>query len=385
MAAEKLYYQDSHQKDFEGQVADCRKSGEQFIITLNKTAFYPEGGGQPGDRGMLGNVRVLDTQEQEGEVLHICDGPLEPGSTVEGHIDWERRFDLMQQHSGEHMVSGVAYRKYGCHNVGFHMGEDYITIDFDRVIPSEALEEIEKEVNGFIWQNLPLRCYVPSKEELPQVTYRRKRDLPWPVRIVEIPGVDSCACCGVQVKATGEIGLVKLFSSVKFHQGVRIEMAAGSRALRLLNESYDQNRQVSRCLSAKLPETGAAAQAVLQQLAQEKFRGVGLWKRLTEQMARSYEKKENPVLLEEGLTPLQVRELADAVARRCGGAATVLSGSDEEGYSICIVGADAGADVRPVGQAAAEALGGRGGGKPGAYQGRLKTTRQEIIRYYGLT
>ena len=367
-------------RQFAGHVTGCTQTKDGYEITLDATAFYPEGGGQPADHGTLDGINVLDVQEKDGNVVHFCDGPLEVGETVTGTLDWERRFDLMQQHSGEHMVSGVVFQKYGYHNVGFHMGAQYITIDFDGVIPQEDLQEIEDTVNRFIWQNIPLKCWVPSPEELPHVSYRRKRDLPWPVRIVEIPGVDSCACCGVQVASTGEIGLVKLFSMMKFREGVRIEMAAGGRALAILGEAFRQNRLVSQAFSSKLMETGEAAQKMNAALEEEKFRAVGLKKQLFREIAQSYAGKENPVCIRENLPPDQVRELADAIAAVCTGGATVLSGTDGEGYSICVVSRDT--DVRPMGKAAAQALHGRGGGKPEAFQGKLLTTLKEIRQYY---
>ena len=225
MGTRKLYYEDCHLSVFPARVLACVKSEKGYLITLNQTAFYPEGGGQPCDLGTLGGVPVLDVQERGDNVVHLCAQPLEPGAQVEGVLDYERRFDLMQQHSGEHIVSGVIHRKYGYHNVGFHMGSDVITIDFDGMIPAEALPVIEAEVNEAVWKNLPLHIWYPSEAELPTVGYRTKRALPWPVRIVEVPGYDKCACCGVHVAATGEIGLVKIFSCVKFHQGVRLEMA----------------------------------------------------------------------------------------------------------------------------------------------------------------
>jgi alanyl-tRNA synthetase len=288
----------------------------------------------------------------------------------------------MQQHSGEHMVSGIVHAMFGYHNVGFHMGKDLVTIDFDGPIEPEALAEIEEKANRAIWQNLPVRCWYPAPEELPEVNYRRKKDLPWPVRIVEFPGIDLCACCGTQVKYTGEIGLVKLFSCTKFHQGVRIEMASGGRALKLLSQVYEQNRQVSQAFSAKILETGAAARRMNEQLAAEKFRATGLQKQIFASIAAEYRDAENPVHVAPGLAPGAVRELADAIAGVCRGMATVLSGTDSTDYSICIVSHTQ--DVRPAGKAIAQALGGRGGGKPEAFQGSLKTTEADIRAYFHL-
>ena len=243
MATKKLYYLDSHLASFSAGVISCEKTERGFEIILDATAFYPEGGGQAADTGALGSVRVLDTRERGEDILHLCDGPLAPGSRVEGTIDWEPRFQRMQQHSGEHIVSGILHRRYGVSNTGFHMGQTRTVIDFDGVIPQAALAEIEEEANQAVWQNRTVKCWYPSEQELPSVPYRSKRELPWPVRIVEFPGYDCCACCGTHVKATGEIGLIKLFSAVPFRGGTRIEMACGSLALGYLNRVLEQSTQ----------------------------------------------------------------------------------------------------------------------------------------------
>ena len=381
MEVRKLYYEDSHLRSFEAAVTGCTPVKGGYAVTLDATAFYPEGGGQACDLGTLADASVLSVREAEGDVIHLCDRPLSVGSTVTGRIDWERRFHLMQQHSGEHMVSGVVHSLYGYHNVGFHMGSDVVTIDFDGPISPEDLPKIEAQVNAAIWQNLPLRCWYPAPEELPTVNYRRKKDLPWPVRIVEIPGIDLCACCGTQVKRTGEIGLVKLFSCVKFHEGVRIEMACGSKALMLLNQAYEQNRQVSQAFSAKIPETGAVAQRMNEALAAEKFRASGLEKRLFAYIANAYAGKALAVHFEEGLTPNANRELCDAIAEQCT-IAVCLSGTDAKGYSLCIISRTE--DVKTLGSNAVKALNGRGGGKPNAFQGSVSATRAEIEAFFQL-
>ncbi len=382
MEVKKLYYEDSHLTAFTATVLDCQSAKGGYAVTLDATAFYPEGGGQPCDLGTLAGAQVLEVKEVGEQVVHLCDQPLTPGSIVEGNIQWQRRFDLMQQHSGEHIVSGIIHSMFGYHNVGFHMGSELVTIDFDGMIPAETLEIIEEKANRAVWENLPLRVWYPSQQELPTVPYRRKKDLPWPVRIVEIPGIDLCACCGTQVKRTGEVGLIKLLSCVKFHQGVRIEMACGGRALGLLSQVWEQNKLVSQAFSAKILQTGQAASKMNQQLADEKFRCAGLQKRLFAFIASRYEGAENPVHLEEGLTPGQVRELADAIAACCAGIATVLSASGEDQFAVCMVSRHM--DVRPAGQAAAAALNGRGGGKPEAFQGNLKATAAQVREYFRL-
>ena len=380
METQKLYYEDSFLKTFEAKVLKCEKTEEHYHICLDRTAFYPEGGGQAGDTGILGSVRVLDTQEQGKTVVHICDGPLKEGETVEGTIDWGPRFYRMQQHSGEHIVSGILHRIYGCHNTGFHMGAEVTTIDFDAVIPPEMLPEVEKEANQAVYENIPFHIWIPSPQELPQVPYRTKRALSWPVRIVEIPGYDICACCGTHVKSTGTIGLIKIFSAVPFRGGTRIEMACGQRALEILNEAYDQNRQVSQAFSAKINETGAAARKMNALLDEEKFRAVGLQMKLYDVIAKSYQNSGNVLLFEEDLDGTGLRELCGRIAKVCGGMAAVFSGSDGDGYGYCL-GTTQG-DLRPFNKEMNGTLNGRGGGKPLFQQGRVMASKEEIQRFF---
>ena len=381
MEVRKLYYEDSHLKEFSATVTGCEEVKGGYAVTLDATAFYPTGGGQECDLGTLGIANVLDVKERGEDIVHLCDAPLEVGSVINGAIDWERRFDHMQQHSGEHLVMGRIYEKFGYHNVGFHMGGHLVTIDLDGPVTWEELLEIESRVNAQIWENRPVKTWYPSPQELPNVKYRSKKQLPWPVRIVEFAGADVCACCGTHVKYTGEIGLVKFVSCIKFKEGVRIEMASGQRALRLLQEVFEQNRQVSQTFSAKILETGAAAQKFNEMLVQEKYRAVGLQRKVFAAIADSYTGKAQALHFEEGLNPGQVRELADAIAEKAE-TAIVLSGTDEAGYAICIISKTA--DTRQLGKTVNEALNGRGGGKPGAYQGSIKVSRAKIEEFFRL-
>ena len=380
METRKLYYEDCHLAAFSARVVSCEQSEKGWQVVLDATAFYPEGGGQACDLGTLGGVRVLDVRETGGTVVHLCDGPLPVGETVKGAIDYERRFDLMQQHSGEHIVSGIVHEWFGYHNVGFHMGADLVTIDFDGPIPAADLARIELEANRAVWANRALHIWYPSEEELPTVGYRSKRALPWPVRVVEVPGYDKCACCGTHVAMTGEIGIIKLFSCVKFHEGVRIEMACGGRALRYLTAAYEQNRQVSQAFSAKILETGEAARRMNEQLAAEKFRAAGLQKQVFASVAEGCRDTGNILRFENDLAPAQVRELCDAIGQVCGGMAAVFSGNDEAGYSYCLM--ERGGDLRSFNKAMTAALNGRGGGKPEYQQGSVKADRTVIEAFF---
>lgn len=376
---QRLFYEDSHIRTFSAEVTGCAETEKGFLVTLSATAFYPEGGGQACDIGTLGNARVLDVQEQGKDIFHLCDKALAVGSTVEGVIDWDRRFDLMQQHTGEHILSGIIHERYGYGNSGFHVGADVLTVDFDGPIPAEDLPSLEWAVNKAIWENLPVSCYVPSEAELPAIPYRTKRALPWPVRIVEVKNYDLCACCGVHVKSTGEIGFVKLLSCIKFHQGVRIEMVCGGRAVKMMAAIYDQNRQVSAAFSAKPLETGEAARHMNALLSQEKFRTVSAKRQYFAALAQQYQGKETILHFEEGLEPAEIRELAATIASTITGVAAVFSGKDGESYGLCLAGdADS---VKKMGQAMASALGARGGGKPGFYQGNVPANWAEISAF----
>ena len=380
MNTRKLYYEDSHLRTFSARVLSCEQTEKGYEVILDATAFYPEGGGQAADTGFLNGIRVKDTRERGETVVHFCEAPLEVGAVAEGTIDWENRFRRMQQHSGEHIVSGIINRRWGYHNVGFHMGSDIITIDFDGVIPAEELASIEAEANSAVWSNLAVKCWYPSQEELPNVFYRTKRALPWPVRIVQVPGFDSCACCGTHVKATGESGLIKLFSVIGFRGGTRMEMACGSSALKLLNQAYEQNRQVSQAFSAKIEETGAAARRMNEVEAALKYRVTGLEKRIFAGIADSYAGKGDVVHFEENLDNAAVRDLADAIAENCRGTAAVFSGSDETGYAFCLVTRTG--DLRTLGKEMTKALNGRGGGKPIFQQGRVQAPKAEIEAFF---
>ena len=383
METRKLYYKDCHLRQFTATVTACEKTENGWYISLDQTAFYPEGGGQACDLGTLDDATVLDVQEQGETVVHLCDKALRVGQSVTGTIDWDRRFDLMQQHTGEHLLSGLIHRRFGYHNSGFHVGAQVMEVDFDGPIPADALWELESQANALVWANLPVNCYYPSQQELPNVQYRTKRELPWPVRIVDIPGADTCACCGVHVKYTGEVGLIKILSCVKFHGGVRLEMVCGNRAYRYMHRIFEQNRQVSQLLSAKMTETAPAAQKLMDSFSAEKFRASGLEKKVFDTIACSYQGKENVLYFAENLTGGGVRELADRIAQHCTGYAAVLSGDDKKGYNLCIVSKTV--NVKDLGTKAVAALNGRGGGKDFAFQGTVKATRSEIEAFFALT
>ncbi len=376
---EKLYYLDSHTTEFTAVVRSCASGKHGYDVVLDRTAFYPEGGGQPGDRGFLNHVPVTDTHEAGGEIVHYCEQPLAVGETVTGRLDWPWRFQLMQQHSGEHMVSGLVNAAYGYQNVGFHMGKDAVTIDFDGMLTEEQLFAIEARVNGLIWQDIPVEILWPDAEALQALSYRSKKELSGDVRIVRFPGVDLCACCGTHVRRTGEIGLVKFLSVQKFHEGVRIEMLSGGRALEYLSKTWEQNRKVSGLLSAKPFETAASAARIQQELNDTKFRLGQLEDQLFRRKAEDYRGVGDVLLFETDLKPDALRRLTDAVLHTCGGRCAVFS-QTSDGYQYAMGQPDG--DLRSFTKALNQALNGRGGGKPGFVQGSVKADRAAIEAFF---
>lgn len=380
MNTTRLYYEDAYCRTFTATVLDCRSYKDGFQIILDQTAFYPEGGGQPGDQGMLGNVPVLDTREMDGIVFHYTAAPLAVGNVVEGSIDWNRRFDLTQQHSGEHIVSGIVHTWYGYDNVGFHMGSDVITIDFNGRLELDQLREVEAEANRQIWLDRETQIYYPSQEALAHLNYRSKKELTGAVRIVTFPGSDTCACCGTHVRRTGEIGLVKLLSCQAFREGVRVELVCGRRAFELLSRSKEQNDQISVLLSAKAGETAAAVSRLMEEHRQLKNRVYAMQEESFAQKAERLAGTGDVLLFEPELGADAIRRLGVAVMERCGGRCAVFSGSDELGYKYVL--GQTGGDLRTLTRELNIQLHGRGGGKPHFVQGSVQAVRQEIESFF---
>ncbi len=376
---EKLYEQNAFLKRFTAHVVSCTPGRKGFEIRLDQTAFYPEGGGQPWDLGTLGGVRVREVHERDGHVVHTCAGALEEGSEVEGILDWSRRFDLMQQHSGEHIVSGFAHARWGCDNVGFHMGSDVITIDLNRVLDGKDLEWLEDAVNRYIWEDHPTIITYPTPEELDALDYRSKKELTGQVRIVSFPGGDTCACCGTHVTSTGQIGLVKLLGAVRFREGVRIELVCGGRAMAWLNRAAAQNHHVSNLLSAKVFETGAAVERLLEERDRLKARLQTLEEQHLAAIARRCAGAGHQVVFEDDLSPDALRRLCDSVLQVCGGWSACFTGDEEHGYRYAIGCPEGTDDLRPVIRELNRSLHGRGGGRANFVQGSFSSGRKSIV------
>ena len=377
----RLYDDNAYLNRFTANVLACTPAKKQgrFEVVLDQTAFFPEGGGQPADRGTLGGANVLDVQTRQGVITHLTDAPLEAGSAVEGVLDMEHRLDSMQQHSGEHILSGILHRMFGCENVGFHIGQEETTLDTSLPIPPEGLAAAEAEANRIVWADLPVQAEYPAPEVLATLTYRSKKAIDGAVRIVTIPGADCCACCGTHVRTSAEVGLVKFLSVQKFRQGVRIELLCGGRAQRYLSRCWEQARAIGQALSVRPEASYPAVEKLLSELAARKA-DAAQWQALAFQgIARSVAGKGDILLLQPPMEGTALRRLAAAAAEQCGGLAAVFAGEDGRwSYALCRHGGDVSAETKAMNAA----LSGRGGGRGPLSQGSVQAAKAQIETYF---
>ena len=365
---ERLFEQNPYIQTFEAVVTACEDKKGVFHICLDRSAFFPEGGGQPGDQGWLDGVEVFDTHEKEESIWHYTKEPMEVGKKVTGQLNWPLRLSNMQNHAGEHIVSGLIHKKYGYDNVGFHMGSEAITLDINGELTLEQVMEIEKEANRAIEANVPIDISIPDKETLEGMAYRSKKAIDGDVRIVEIPGYDQCACCGTHPFRTGEIRLIKILSVQNYKGGVRISMLAGNRAL----EDYDQKHQsvvaISRLLSAKTGEVAEAVERIQKEMGDLKFMMVQI-KREWMQMKAAQMVIDKPAVcvVENSLQGNDLREFANLLSARAE-RVLVLSGDEEQMRYVLF---DQKNQAKDLGKEIQQNFNGKGGGSPQMVQGTL--------------
>ena len=380
MSAEKLYYNDPFLREFTATVLECADWKGKPALVLDRTAFYPEGGGQPADHGFINDVAVVDVHEKDGKVFHIVSAPVEPGTQVACRIDWARRFDHMQQHSGEHIISGILCELYHCDNVGFHMGADTVTIDYNADITWEQALDAERRANEVIAADLAVEITYPSAEELAALDYRSKKELSGEVRIVRFPNADCCACCGTHVLRAGQVGLVKILSCQKFRGGVRMEIVCGGRALETFGTVYDQNRAIAQALSVKMHATAGAVERLQAELQEAKHQAAQLETQLYTILAQEYTGAGDVLMFQPPMQPAGVRRLCDAVAKECGGLCAVFAGEDGQ-FNYALGRAD-GADISAFVKSMNAALQGRGGGRSGFAQGTAGADRSAVEAFF---
>lgn len=325
------FYLDPYQKEMNVRILECNPSKEGFEVVLEDTIFYPEGGGQPSDTGTIGEAKVTFVKRSGGKIIHYTDRALEPGSEHVARLDWDKRFDNMQNHTLEHIFSGLVHRKFGFDNVGFHMDEEGITVDFNGDISPEELREIEDEVNRVIASNIKTEIFFPSAQQLAALAYRSKKELSGNVRIVEAGGCDRCACCGTHVKSSGEIGMFKILESFKHRGGTRVVFAAGDRARRNFAWRLKEIAKISALLSSKPKEISEAVEALLSERAllnQKLNERTALW---LESLAAEAKPEKGVVFVSKsGLTPSDLKRFAQILSEKHPeGAVCVISSANE--------------------------------------------------------
>lgn len=394
---EKLFYKDSHLREFEAKVLSCRPAESRELsgrkgccaVELSGTAFFPEGGGQYADTGMLGGFRVVDVQEADGHIFHYLELPRDgrdgagspevfrPGASVTGTIDWEERFMKMQQHSGEHIVSGLVHARFGYDNVGFHLGSTDCTMDFNGDITKEELREIEREANRAVWKNLEIQTLYPDEQELAQMEYRSKIEIEGQVRIIVVPGYDVCACCAPHVSRTGEIGIIKLTHIQRYKGGVRVTMLCGARALADYGVKQEQAGEISAMLCAKENEIAEAVRHLKEEAGSLKYELAEKEKKLVLAKAGEIPRDGRAAcIFTEDFSGDSMRMLMNRVLEDGHVLCAVFHGNEQGGYRY-VLGSRT-MDIRNMAKELNAAFGGRGGGKPEMVQGTLSGKEADI-------
>ena len=377
---ERLYDLDSSVIEFDCKALELYSVGGKLAVELDRTAFFPEGGGQTSDRGMLGEAYVENVEIQEGRILHFVENSEEnvqkfqKGVAIHGKVDWEKRFSDMQQHSGEHLLSGIVHNRFGYNNVGFHLSESGVTVDFDGCFTENELCKVEDLVNEAIWKNIEIHVFYPDETALLTLQYRSKKEIDGPLRIVEIPGVDVCACCAPHVKRTGEIGQFRIISAEKHRAGTRLSILCGARALRDSRKKLQENAGVSRLLSCRQSETAQFVQKMKSEKEALAFRLVGLQREmLAARVNAAAPQRCFAEFLDADMDTL--RFYADALAEKAEAFAAVFSLAQPRQFVII---SKTGADVGAVCGRLRSAFAAKGGGRNGVAQGAVDAGEAEI-------
>lgn len=380
MSTEKIYEMRGDVYTLDACVTSCEKIENGFEIILDKTIFFPGGGGQEADSGTLGGVRVLAMSERGDDVIHLLPTPLEVGQAVECRLDAPIRLRRMQNHGGEHIVSGIVNRKYGFNNVGFHMGEDDITIDFDGVLDRGQLQEVEMLANLAITEDRPIGVSFPSPDQLAALDYRSKKELSGRVRIVEIEGFDRCACCAPHLPRTGMVGIIKILDFIHYKGGIRVHLLCGLDALEDYHRRYTATAEISTLLSAPQSDIAAAVTRLHEENGQLRGEIGELRRRLLTLRADSVSATEGNICIFEDADANGLRYLANICAEKCGGVCAVFSGDDQNGYKYII--ASRTQNLRELVPVINQVLSARGGGSPQMIQGSCTATKKKIEEFF---
>ena len=376
---EQLYYADPYIKEFNAVVLSV--SGIQdgkYAVVLDRTAFYPEGGGQPGDRGQIDDVQVIDTQLINDEIVHITRATLKTGASVNCRIDWDRRFDLMQQHTGEHIISGIICSSLNCDNIGFHLGEESVTIDYNKYADVSKIKEIEELANRYIAEDHKAVIFTPDNEELNKITYRSKKALDSNVRIVSFPGADTCACCGTHLSSSAQVLMIKVISHKRFHEGIRLEILCGNRAVRHMLECWDQNSEIAKSLSVPPGKTFEAVERLLDQCDDLKLQINRYEEEVYSLISDRFINEGNIYIIRDEMDTVSLRRLCDSIYSKCSGFCIVFSGK-ESVYRYALMAKEDCFDS--LLKSINVNLNGRGGGRDGLAQGSVNADKDSIEQF----
>lgn len=375
---EKLYDINSYLKEFTATVLSSEEENGFFKIILDKTAFFPEAGGQKSDKGTLSDANVFDVQIENEVITHFTDKAIAVGETVTGKIDFERRFDFMQQHSGEHILSGVAHRLFDCENVGFHLSEEIVTLDFDIPLNLEQIEKIELLANKAVFANEKIHTYYPDDTTLKSIDYRSKGEICGAVRIVEIENTDMCACCAPHVTSTGEIGLIKILSASKLRGGVRLEIKCGLRALLDFKQKHSELQKISQKLCVKPDEAFSAFEKSVSEITSLKFKIGALKREGFSKYISCVEENTVSAIFETDLENKNLQYLADLLYKEKGGIRAVFC-EGENGFNFAICGNE---NLEKLFCAFKENFAVKGGGRNGFVQGSVSADKDKIVNFF---
>jgi alanyl-tRNA synthetase len=372
---ERLYYLDAYCRTFDARVIRALQHEGRPAVVLDRTAFYPTSGGQPFDVGRLSSVRVLDAVDLDDEIVHVIAQPLEAGVKLEGELDWDRRFDHMQQHTGQHVLSAAFDRLFDNRTVGFHMGADVSTIDLAREVTPEATERAVDEANRIVWEDRPVTVRFVSQVQANALPLRKESQREGILRLVEIADFDLSACGGTHVARTGAIGMIAVLSGERVRGGSRVTFACGGRALSALRLYRDAVTGSVRSLSVLPAELPAAVERVQKESRDLRKQIKGLQDQLAVHEAERLAALAVPVgagsLLVEtvgGWEPAALKGLASAITAKRQTCAVLLAPGPQVSVVVaCSAGLSVSAEACL--QELIRQFGGRGGGKHDLAQG----------------
>ena len=378
MKTERLFDKDAFVFTFEAQVLSCEQQGKYHAVVLDKTAFFPEGGGQAADKGELGGEPVCDVQEKEGVIYHYLKSPI--SGTVQGIVDGETRFSRMQNHSGEHVVSGIIHRLTGADNISFSLTDSETTLAFNVPLGEDLLATVEKQANDVVFRDVPIKAFYPDTETLAALDYRSKLELTENVRLVEIAGTDLCACCAPHCRSTGQIGLIKIINAESYKGGTKLWIVCGERALTHYNMLLKQAKNISHLLCAKLDKIDAAAERLQTAKQQAEYDLVALKRRIIAEKIAAVAPVQGDLIERCSLKGDDLRLYAEGLKEKVSGIIAVLEGDDASGYRYVLTAQST--DIMPLVKAANVALNGRGGGRDNMARGTFAATFESIKAFF---